>query len=137
MKAVVLVPTRELVDQVRAHLWELMYYCRDVLTVMGLSGESVEAQQARLRDRPDIVVATPARLLAHLKSGALSLRDSCEMLVVDEADLVLSFGHSADMHSLAPFLPRSCQCFLMSATLSDRGECLRQKRALWQAWAPG
>ena len=49
-------------------------------------------QEAMLRDRPDVVVATPAGLVAHVRSGALDLRRTVETLVVDEADLILSFG---------------------------------------------
>ncbi len=49
-------------------------------------------QEALLRDRPDVIVATPAGLVAHVRSGALDLKRTVETLVVDEADLILSFG---------------------------------------------
>lgn len=51
-------------------------------------------------DKPDIVIGTPSRVLAHLKAGNMVLKDSVEMVVVDEADLVFSFGYETDVKSL-------------------------------------
>lgn len=51
-------------------------------------------------DRPDILVGTPSRILAHLKAGNLVLKNSVEMVVIDEADLVFSFGYETDMKAL-------------------------------------
>jgi ATP-dependent RNA helicase DDX56/DBP9 len=119
VRAVVLVPTRELVEQVRGQLWELMAYCRDCLGLLALVDDNMSAQQAQLRDRPDIVVATPARLVAHLRAGNISLKGSVETLVVDEADLVLSYGYREDVKAITAHLPKICQGFLMSATLSQ------------------
>lgn len=48
-------------------------------------------------ERPDIVVATPARALAHLKAKTLDLKSSLEIVIIDEADLVFSFGYEDDM----------------------------------------
>ena len=102
---VILVPTRELCDQVSRVLDDLTYYCADAIKVVVLSSSSSSSfnngtkgkremmrQEALLRDRPDVVVATPAGLVAHVRSGALDLRRTVETLVVDEADLILSFG---------------------------------------------
>ena len=103
---VILVPTRELCDQVSRVLDDLTYYCADAIKVVVLSSSSSSSsfdngtkgkrermrQEAMLRDRPDVVVATPAGLVAHVRSGALDLRRTVETLVVDEADLILSFG---------------------------------------------
>ena len=101
IRAVVLVPTRELCTQVYNTLQSLVYYCDDIISVAALTAsrgrghkaqQEVARQQAMLRDRPDVVVATPAGLLSHIRSGHIHLKDSVETLVVDEADLVLSFG---------------------------------------------
>ena len=54
-----------------------------------------------LRDRPDVIVSTPAGLLAHIRSGALVLKASVQSLVVDEADLVLSYGRSMKLITVA------------------------------------
>lgn len=77
-----------------------------------------------LSDFPDIVVSTPARALANLGSSALSL-GSLTHLVVDEADLVLSYGYDEDMHALAKAVPRGVQTFLMSATLTSEVDTLK------------
>ena len=109
VKGVNLVPTRELCNQVAQVLDDLTYYCADIIKVVVLSstsnhrgkkkqgggsggGDEAMQQEALLRDRPDIVVATPAGLVAHVRSGKLDLKRSVETLVVDEADLILSFG---------------------------------------------
>lgn len=53
-----------------------------------------------LLEKPDIVVATPSRLLAHIRAENINLKHSLEVLVVDEADLVFSFGYEADVKEL-------------------------------------
>jgi len=133
--AVVLVPTRELCTQVQSALKDLTYYCDDEVSTAVLSvgrgrGEKskheLDRQEAALRDRPDVVVATPAGLLTHIRSGALKLKESVETLVIDEADLVLSFGYSNDIAEIVKALPRICQGFLMSATLSPELDSLKK-----------
>ena len=51
-------------------------------------------------EKPDIVVATPSRVLAHISAGNLKLKDSLEMVVIDEADLVFSYGYETDIKSI-------------------------------------
>ncbi|OQS04721.1 DEAD/DEAH box RNA helicase [Thraustotheca clavata] len=126
IKAIILVPTKELVDQTRAHIWELMYYCRDVISVLGLSGQSVSAQQALLRDIPDILISTPSRLVIHLEAGNVDLKSSVHTIVMDEADLVLSFGYGEDVKKIFNALPKICQHFFMSATLSPELDALKK-----------
>lgn len=126
VKALVLVPTKELVEQIKKHMSELMYYCNDVVSLLALGGQSMNAQQALLRDVPDIVVATPGRLVAHLEAGNLKLKDSVQTLVIDEADLVLSFGYGEDIRTIFNHLPKACQNFCMSATLSPELEKLKK-----------
>lgn len=126
VKALVLVPTKELVEQIKKHMSELMYYCNDVVSLLALGGQSMNAQQALLRDVPDIVVATPGRLVAHLEAGNVTLKDSVQTLVIDEADLVLSFGYGEDIRTIFNHLPKACQNFCMSATLSPELEKLKK-----------
>ena len=133
--AVVLVPTRELCSQVQQTLKTLVYYCDELVAVAVLSvgrgrGEKaqqeLERQEAALRDQPDVVVATPAGILAHIKSGAIQDLQHVETFVVDEADLILSFGYSRDVAEIVKALPRICQGFLLSATLSPEMESLKR-----------
>ena len=79
-----------------------------------------------LSDKPDIIIATPSRALALLKSKALSL-SSLESLVIDEADLILSYGHDEDVRQIfnGAFLPKVYQSFLMSATMTEDVEMLK------------
>jgi ATP-dependent RNA helicase DDX56/DBP9 len=98
VKAVILVPTRELCTQVHKTLQGLVYYASELVQTAVLSGgrqskEELTRQEAMLRDCPNIVVATPGGLLVHIRNGKLDLKQ-VETLVVDEADLVLSFGAS-------------------------------------------
>lgn len=108
VRAVILVPTRELCSQVFRTLQSLVYYCDEVVSLAVLSatrkgGRGTKAQQdiarqkAMLRDRPDVIVATPAGLLTHIRNGDVELKDTMETLVVDEADLVLSFGKKKNL----------------------------------------
>ncbi|RLN62642.1 hypothetical protein BBJ29_001001 [Phytophthora kernoviae] len=126
IRALVLVPTKELVEQTRRHMLELMYYCQDTVSLLALGGQSMNAQQALLRDAPDVLVATPGRLVAHLEAGNLTLKDSVQTVVIDEADLVLSFGYGEDVRTIFNALPKACQTFCMSATLSPELEKLKK-----------
>lgn len=72
------------------------------------------------------MIATPSRALALLRAKTLSL-DSLDTLVIDEADLILSYGHDADIRTLLSggHLPRVFQSFLMSATMTEDVEALK------------
>lgn len=66
----------QILKKARAHLSELMHYCRNCVSLLALVDDNMPAQQAALRDRADILVATPARLVAHLKAGNVELKDT-------------------------------------------------------------
>jgi ATP-dependent RNA helicase DDX56/DBP9 len=135
VRALVLVPTRELCTQVNNTMQSLIYYCDEAVSVAVLSSgrsgrekdkQELARQEAMLRDRPDVIVATPAGVLKHIRSGVLNLKASVETLVVDEADLVLSFGYANDIAEITKALPKICQGFLMSATLSPELNSLKK-----------
>ena len=79
-----------------------------------------------MSDKPDIIIATPSRVLALLQSKALSL-SSMESLVIDEADLILSYGYDEDVRQIfsGAFFPKVYQSFLMSATMTEDVEMLK------------
>jgi ATP-dependent RNA helicase DDX56/DBP9 len=81
-------------------------------------------QRSLLADSPDIVIATPARAYANFKSSALSV-DNITHFVIDEADLVLSYGYDEDMQNVAKIMPKGVQTILMSATLTSEVETLK------------
>ena len=62
--------------------------------------EDLNVQRPLLVEKPDIVVSTPARALQHIKAGNLNLKKSLEILVIDEADLVFSFGYEDEIKEL-------------------------------------
>ncbi|WFD32468.1 RNA helicase [Malassezia sp. CBS 17886] len=127
-RALVLVPTRELAEQAQRQLRDVLTYCRDDVQVANLArAASASVQKLLLSEKPDIVVATPARALAALQSGDLDVRTSLESLVVDEADLILSYGYDAEVITILRdgFLSRAYQTFLMSATLGQDTQELR------------
>ncbi|XP_031486808.1 DEAD-box ATP-dependent RNA helicase 16-like isoform X1 [Nymphaea colorata] len=121
-RAVVLVPTRELTQQVYLEISSLLELCRTLLKVVQLTAAMSDADlQAAFIGSPDILVSTPACISKCLSKGVLqssSFQGSLSMLVLDEADLLLSYGYEEDLSTLAPHVPRHCQCLLMSATLS-------------------
>jgi ATP-dependent RNA helicase DDX56/DBP9 len=63
-------------------------------------------------------VSTPTRIRQHLNQGNVELRESLESLVIDEADLILSYGYDEDVTTILNYLPQIYQSYLMSATLS-------------------
>ncbi|KAL1627947.1 ATP-dependent DNA/RNA helicase [Diplodia seriata] len=117
--ALILVPTRELAGQVTKTIEAFATFCGQHVRVANITLREDDAvQRARLADSPDIVVATPGRACVNLNAAALSL-DQLVHLVIDEADLVLSYGYDDDLESISKSIPKGTQTFLMSATLSS------------------
>ncbi|PTY38143.1 hypothetical protein BGP77_17000 [Saccharospirillum sp. MSK14-1] len=119
IRALVLVPTRELARQIHQ-------VCRQLgsgIQVGSFSltgGATFKEQNAALRKVPDILIATPGRLLEHLKQGSVDLND-IECLVLDEADRMLDMGFREDVLSIIEQCPAQRQTLLLSATLDHRG----------------
>lgn len=117
-RALVLVPTRELANQVAEAVHR---YGREKQTsVLPIYGGQSFGQQLRVLDRGvDVVVATPGRACDHLERGTLVL-DSIEMLVLDEADEMLDMGFAEDLEKILSRTPEKKQTALFSATLPSR-----------------
>ncbi|XP_043105882.1 probable ATP-dependent RNA helicase DDX56 [Puntigrus tetrazona] len=127
VRALVLVPTKELGQQVQTMIRQLTAFCGREVRVANISGKAeISAQKPILMEKPDIVVSTPSRVQAHINAQNLQLQSSLEMLVVDEADLIFSFGFEADLKSLLCHLPKIYQAFLMSATLNEDVQALKE-----------
>ncbi|KAI5279483.1 ATP-dependent DNA/RNA helicase [Ascosphaera acerosa] len=123
--ALVLVPTRELAEQVCAVVGALAARASRAVRALNLAQKAGDGVlRAQLADAPDVVVATPARALASVNASALSLA-RLRHLVVDEADLVLSYGYEEDMRALQAAVPRGVQTVLVSATLTAEVETLK------------
>ncbi|KAG2413537.1 hypothetical protein HFD88_002726 [Aspergillus terreus] len=121
----ILVPTRELAEQVQNVITTFAAFCgKDVRSVNLTQKVSDAVQRTMLADYPDLIVSTPSRVIANLGSSALSL-ENLTHLVIDEADLVLSYGYDEDINALAKAIPRGVQTFLMSATLTAEVDTLK------------
>src|SRR4029079_19129103 len=114
-RALVLVPTRELASQVADPLGGLGRYSR-VTSVTVFGGVSPFPQERALKRGVDVVVATPGRLLDHLRQGVAKF-DHLELLVLDEADRMLDMGFLPDVERILAALPKQRQTMLFSATL--------------------
>ncbi|XP_061178453.1 probable ATP-dependent RNA helicase DDX56 [Saccostrea echinata] len=127
VKALVLTPTKELCHQAYKNLMELTSSCSREVRVLDISPQvPLPTQKPMLMERPDIIVATPTRALAHIKAGNLDLKQSLELLIIDEADLLFSFGYEDDVKGILSQLPKIFQAFLMSATLSEDVRALKR-----------
>ncbi|EEU35351.1 uncharacterized protein NECHADRAFT_42779 [Fusarium vanettenii 77-13-4] len=123
--ALILVPTRELADQVFKAIEQFASFCaKDISTVKLTDKVSNAVQRALLSNSPDIVISTPATAWHNVNSSALSL-DKLTHLVLDEADLVLSYGYSEDLENLSRSVPKGVQVMMMSATLTDEVDTLK------------
>jgi ATP-dependent RNA helicase DDX56/DBP9 len=121
----ILVPTRELAEQVYKAIELLSTFCAKEVRAINLAQKVSDAvQRSLLADLPDIVIATPGRASLNLNTFALSL-DHLSHLVIDEADLVLSYGYGEDLQNISKALPKEIQTFLMSATLTDEVDSLK------------
>ena len=116
IRALVLTPTRELALQIDA---SFRSYGRHLplRTAVILGGVPANPQITALRRRPDVLVATPGRLL-DLMSQRHARLDRIEMLVIDEADRMLDLGFVRDVRKIVSQLPRSRQTMFFSATLT-------------------
>lgn len=121
----ILVPTRELADQVHKVIESLTSFCAKDIQAIKLTDKVSDAvQRSLLSNSPDIVVSTPARAWTNIMSSALSL-EKLTHLVLDEADLVLSYGYEEDLQNVAKKLPKGVQTILMSATLTTEVNTLK------------
>ena len=116
VRALVLVPTRELANQVGQTLLALSIHLpQAVKTVVVFGGVSINPQMMGLRGGADIVVATPGRLLDLLGNNALSLAH-VQTLVLDEADRLLDAGFAEELEAVLAHLPARRQHLFFSAT---------------------
>lgn len=118
-RALILVPTRELARQVYIHFMRLASFTRLTAGVI-IGGERRDRQIATVRRNPDILVATPGRLLDYLQSGEADL-SGLEALVLDEADRMLDLGFAEDVLAIIGYSNPGRQSLLFSATLHHRG----------------
>ena len=114
-RALILAPTRELAVQIEDQVQGLTYHTT-VSSVAVFGGVPMTQQEQALRANVDIVVATPGRLMDHMRHNAVSF-ESLEVLVLDEADRMLDMGFWPDVQRILAALPAKRQTLLFSATM--------------------
>jgi len=113
----ILSPTRELAIQTSKVIQKLTQYKKDVRIATVYGGENIQKQLASLRRRPQIIIATPGRLLDHISRRTVKL-DTIKTVVLDEADRMLDMGFRKDLDKILNAVPEKRQTVMFSATLS-------------------
>ena len=113
----VLAPTRELAIQIQEELRDLCEFKEGVRTVVLYGGAPIEKQIKQLKNRPQIVVATPGRLMDHMKRRTVRL-DHVETVVLDEADRMLDMGFIRDVTHILDQIKSRKNIGMFSATIS-------------------
>ena len=113
----VLAPTRELAIQIRDELRDLCAFKEGVRTVCLYGGQPIDKQILQLKKAPQIVVATPGRLMDHVKRRTVRL-DKVETVVLDEADRMLDMGFVRDVTRILDLMPKRKNLGMFSATIS-------------------
>lgn len=124
----ILVPTRELAIQIDQQIQGLGYTLNitSIAVYGGGNGIGWEQEKTALSHGADIIVATPGRLISHLKQGYVNF-SAIEVLVLDEADRMLDIGFYDDIMNIISFLPKKRQTLMFSATMPPKIRSLTKK----------
>lgn len=121
VNAVIMAPTRELAQQIDQQIAGFSYFIpvSAVAVYGGTDGIAWEQQRRGLEMGADIVIATPGRLLSHIKLGTVDL-SKVSFFVLDEADRMLDMGFYDDIMQVCKQLPDYCQTIMFSATMPPK-----------------
>ncbi|MDH6252868.1 ATP-dependent RNA helicase DeaD [Chryseobacterium sp. H1D6B] len=117
----VLCPTRELCLQISKDIANYSKYMKDIKTTAVYGGSSITDQMRSLRDKPQIIVGTPGRVIDLINRKALDF-SAIHWLVLDEADEMLSMGFKDELETILKETPETKQTFLFSATMNKEVE---------------
>lgn len=128
INCVIMVPTRELAQQIDQQLQGFSYYVpvSGVAIYGGTDGPVFAQQQRALKEGADIVIATPGRLLAHMQMGYVDLSE-VSFFILDEADRMLDMGFYDDIMQIAAQLPPDRQTLMFSATMPPKIQQMAKK----------
>ena len=128
IKALVIVPTRELAVQIDQQLEGLSYYTSvsSLAVYGGGDGQSFDREKKALSEGADIIIGTPGRLIAHLNMNYVKV-EKLDVLVLDEADRMLDMGFNEDIMKIIRYLPKERQTLLFSATMPAKIRELSKK----------
>lgn len=127
INAVIMAPTRELAQQIDQQIEGFTYFVSvsAVAVYGGTDGVAWEQQKRGMQMGADIVVATPGRLLAHIKMGTVDL-SHVAFFILDEADRMLDMGFYEDIMQIYRLIPPTCQTIMFSATMPPKIRSLAQ-----------
>lgn len=126
IQALIVTPTRELALQITAEVRKLTADLDGIHVLSVYGGQDVEQQMKKLKGAQHIVIATPGRLLDHLRRGTIDLSD-VKMLVLDEADQMLHMGFLPEVETIIDNTTDSRQTMLFSATMPKPIKTLAKK----------
>lgn len=121
IQLLVLCPTRELCLQITKDIKNYSKYMKDIKTTAVYGGSSIVEQMRSLKDKPQIIVGTPGRVIDLINRKALDF-SAIHWLVLDEADEMLSMGFKDELETILSETPETKQTFLFSATMSKEVE---------------
>jgi ATP-dependent RNA helicase DDX27 len=116
-RVVIFMPTRELAIQCHSVATKLASHT-DIKFCLAVGGLSLKVQEAELRLRPDVIIATPGRFIDHMRNSVSFTVDTLEILVLDEADRMLEAGFEDELKEILEAIPKSRQTMLFSATMN-------------------
>ena len=121
VKSLIIVPTRELAQQIDQQFQGFTYYAPISTTVVygGGDGKGWDVQKNGMLSGSDVVIATPGRMIAHLQNSGVDL-SHVEYLILDEADRMLDMGFSEDIMKIVSYMPKERQTIMFSATLPPK-----------------
>jgi superfamily II DNA/RNA helicase len=127
INAVIMAPTRELAQQIDQQIEGFTYFIpvSAVAVYGGTDGIAWEQQKRGMEMGADIVIATPGRLLSHIKMGTVNLSE-VSFFILDEADRMLDMGFYDDIMQIYKLLPKNCQTIMFSATMPPKIRTLAQ-----------
>ncbi|MCG8389509.1 MAG: DEAD/DEAH box helicase [Cytophagales bacterium] len=128
IKALIVVPTRELAVQIDQQMEGLSYFTgvSSIAVIGGGDGSSFSREKTALTSGVDLVIGTPGRLIAHLNLGYVKL-GGLNYLVLDEADRMLDMGFHDDLMKIVSHLPEERQNLLFSATMPPKMRTMADK----------
>ncbi|KAJ0408915.1 hypothetical protein ATCC90586_005952 [Pythium insidiosum] len=118
-RVLIICPVRELATQCQSMLEQLARFT-DVTSALAVGGLPLKPQEVELRNRPDVVICTPGRMIDHLRNSKSVHMDDLEILVLDEADRLLELGFTEEVTELVRMCPVARQTMLFSATLTSK-----------------
>ena len=124
----IIVPTRELAIQIEQQIQGFSYFvpAESIAVYGGGDGNDWESEKGAFKNGTDIIIATPGRLLSHLKLGNVKFKH-LKHLILDEADRMLDMGFIDDIKTIISYLPKKHQTLMFSATMPNSIRQLAQK----------